>query len=263
MVGGLAWTLELKLRSEGLDLWDGETEVAAWNDLYGAASVDAKIPLSGPWYYEMKPGFAGQFATVDLMGNGAEPGNYAGPNYRQAIGLGRVDWVGNFRSGYELRLEHFLQALLNPGSVGLANEVSATALWYRPFSFLNYYARARVQADFGRTPVNLGKYLRGIADDSMSGPASAFVNQTLGIDLGLPKRILDIQLHPFFDLGTALPAARAWNARTDIRTGAGADLLFFSDFLPGIFLRCTIGFNLGAKDPLAAPEIVLDTTMSY
>jgi hypothetical protein len=263
MLGGLAWTLELELRREELQLWDGGTAVAAWNDLFGAASIDAKLRLGGLWYYEIQPGFAGQFDMVDLMGNGANPNDYVGPDYRQAIGLGRVDWVGNFRSGYDIRLEHFLQTSLSPGGIGLANEVSAAALWYYPSSFLNYYGRARVQADFGRTPIDLGKYLRGVPDNSMSGPASVFLNQTLGIDLGLPKRILDIQVHPFLDLGSALPSTRAWNPKTDIRAGAGADFLFFSDAFPDIFIRFTYGLELGAKEPFAEPEIILDTTMFY
>lgn len=262
MWDGSPWTLELELRREELDLRDGGTELAAWNDLFGVASLDAKLPLGGLWYYEIQPGFAGQFGTVDLVGNGANPKDYRGPNYRHALGLGEVDWVGNFRSGYDLRLEHFVQTSLGPGGLGVSNEVSATARWYVPISFLNYYGRARAQADFDDVPVDLGKYLRGIADDSMSGTASIFLNQTLAIDLGLPRR-LDLQVHPFFDIGTALPAARAWNPRADIRKGVGADILLFSDALPNIFIRLTYGLDLGLSDPFAAPEILFDTTMSY
>jgi hypothetical protein len=263
MAGGLAWTLELELQREELRLWDLGSEIAAWDDYSASASIDTKLPLGGQWYYDMQPGFMGQFDTADRMGNGAYPKDYSGPDYRQALGIGGVDWIGNFRSGYDLRLEHFLQTDVTPGGIGLSNEVSATALWYYPRSSLNYYGRVRVQADFGRVPVDLGKWLRGIPDDSMSGVASAFLNQTLGIDLGLPRSILDIQVHPFFDLGTALPSARAWNPRTDIRTGAGADFLFFSDALPDIYIRCTFGLDLGTKNPFAQPEIIIDTTMSY
>ncbi len=263
MVGGVAWTLDLELRREELQSWDGGTELASWNDDYVTVSANAKLPLVGLLYYEAQPGFASRFNTSDLMANGANPKDFLGPNYRQALGIGEVDWVGNFRSGYDLRLEDLLQTALGPGDIGLSDEVSATALWYLPFSFLDYYGRARVQANSGELPTDLGKNLRGIADDTMTGVASAFLQQTLGIDLGLPERILDVQLHPFFDVGTALPAARAWNAAQDIRAGTGLDLVFFADALPDIFIRATYGIELGAAQPFAVPEIVFDTTMSY
>ena len=263
MIGGLAWKLDLKLRRESLDLWDRGIEAAAWEDFYGSASIDTRLPLGASWYYELRPGFAGQFGTVDLRHNGANPGDFAGPNYRQALGIDKVDWVGgaNFRSGYELRLEHLIQGQMATGNV--ANEISATALWCLPWSFLDYYGRARIQADYGTTPVNLGKYLRGIADNSMSGTASVFLNQTLGIDLGLPRRVVDIQLHPFLDLGTALSAGRAWDPQTDIRRSVGCDIIFLADSLANLAIRFTLGFDLGASDPLAAPEIVMDTALSY
>lgn len=263
MVGGVAWTLDLELRREDLQSWDGAIELAAWNDDYMTFSADAKLPLGGLFYYEAQPGFATRFDTSDLMANGADPKDFLGPNYRQALGVGEVDWVGNFRSGYDLRLEDMAQTVLGPGNIGLSNEVSATALWYLPFFFLDYYGRARVQTNSGELPTDLGKNLRGIADDTMTGVVSAFLQQTLGIDLGLPERILDVQLHPFFDVGTALPAARAWNAAQDIRAGTGLDLVFFADALPDIFIRATYGIELGAAQPFAVPEIVFDTTMSY
>ena len=263
MVGGLAWTLDLVLRREELQLVDLGSEVAAWDDYYALADIDAKLLLGGLWRYEFQPGYQGQFGATDRKGNGAYPKDFNGPFYRHALGFGRVDWIGNFRSGLNLRLEHLLQTDLTPGGFGLANEISATALWYRPWSFLDYYVRARAQADFGRAPVDLGSWMRGISDDSMPGVAAVFLNQSLGIDLGLPKGFLDIQVHPFFDLGTALPPARTWNPRTDVRMGTGADFLFFPVAWPDIFIRCTFGLDLGTNNPLAQPEIILETTMSY
>lgn len=112
-------------------------------------------------------------------------------------------------------------------------------------------------------PVDLGKYLRGIADDSMTGPAAVFLIQTLAIDLGLPRRIFDLQLQPFLDLGSAQSPDQDWELVRNLRVGEGSELVVFSDLLPGIFLRCTIGFDLGASNPLASPEIDFDTTMSY
>jgi hypothetical protein len=262
MLGGIAWTAELELSREELQSWDLGTKLAAWNDDFLVLSVDAKLPLAGLSYYELQPGFASRFDTVDLLANGANPKNFLGPNYRQALGIGKVDWVGNFRQGYDLRLEDFLQSALGPNPIGWSNEVSASASWYFPFSFLDYYVRARFQANSGELPTNLGKYLRGIADDSMTGFASAYLDQTLGIDLGLPP-VFDLQAHPFFDMGTALPATRNWNASTDIRAGAGVDLVLFSSALPDIFVRFTYGIDLGAANPFADPEIIFDTTMSY
>jgi len=263
MVAGLPWTANFELKREMSDLWDGATRVSAWEDNSATLSLKARLSLGGLWYYELGPGFAAQFDTLDLAGNSMEPPDFAGLNYRQAIGLGRVDWIGDFRSGYELRFEHFIQALGAAGDFSVANETSVTATCYLPWSFLNYYARARVQMNWGRMPVDLGKYLRGIADDSMSGPASAFLNQTLAIDLGLPRRVFDLQVQPFFDLGTALPVGRSWEADRDLRAGMGTELVVFSDALPRIFLRCTFGIDLGAQNPLASPEVGIDTTMSY
>jgi hypothetical protein len=260
---GLVWRVEFELQNEALDLWDRGTELASWKNDLLVATLDTKIPIGGLWYYELEPGFAAQFDTADMMGNGACPNDYSGPNYRQAIRLGEVEWKDDFRSGYEFRLEHFLQVEDGESGPALDNEISATARCYLPWAFLDYYARLRAQADFGRYPTDLGKYLRGIEDDSMPGKAAVFLNQTLGIDLGLPRRICDLQLHPFFDIGSELPPNRPWDARADIRLGAGLDIIAFTDLLPGLVFRCTYGLDLGSSDPFADPEILFDTSMSY
>ena len=116
MVGGVAWTLDLELRREDLQSWDGGTELASWNDDYMTVSADAKLPLVGLLYYEAQPGFATRFDTSDLMANGADPKDFLAPNYRQALGIGEVDWVGDFRSGYDLRLEDMRKRPLVPAT---------------------------------------------------------------------------------------------------------------------------------------------------
>ena len=263
MLFGLSWTIEVELRREERRLMDLGSEVSAWDDHFASAAIGAKLPLGGPWYYETSPGFAGQFGSAGRRGGGPVENDYQGVNYRHALGLGRVDWIGNLRSGYDLRLEHLLQTDASPGGFGLANEVSVTGLWYRAWRFLNYYGRARVQADAGRVPVDLGTWMRGIHDDGLTGAAALFLDQTVGIDLGSPKDVVDVQLHPFLDLGTVLPPARAWDPRKDIKAGAGADFLFFPAAWRNLCIRCTFGLDLGVDRPFARPEIVLDTKTSY
>ena len=98
MIAGLSWTAQGEVKREMSDLWDGATRVSAWEDNAATLSLKARLPLGGLLYDELAPGFAAQLDTLDLAGNGAEPPDFAGLNYRQAIGVGRVDWVGDFRN---------------------------------------------------------------------------------------------------------------------------------------------------------------------
>lgn len=263
MLWGASWAANLEIKRSDADLVYRGTQVADWRYCLGTATLAAHLRLGHSWYCEIEPGYSAQFGTIDLLGNGACPGDYTGPDFREALGLDRVAWTGDFRSGYALRLEHFLQAELEPGGPELSNEVSATALYYRPWSIFDYYVRLRAQADFGRCPTDLGKYLRGIPDDSMPGRAGVFLDQTLGIDLGLPRRICDLQLHPFLDLGGVLPPSGPWDSRSDFRAGAGLEVIGFTDLVPGLVVRFTLGFDLGSPDPLVKPEIHLSSDLSY
>jgi hypothetical protein len=73
MLANLPWICDLEIKREYGDLMDGSTRVSAWEDSSANLSLEAKLPLGGLWYYDLAPGFASQFDTLDLECNGEEP----------------------------------------------------------------------------------------------------------------------------------------------------------------------------------------------
>jgi hypothetical protein len=189
--------------------------------------------------------------------------DYYGLTLTNTLGLGRVDWIGNFRKGYDASVYATLKALDRNDELGLTGELGTTTAWYLPWGFLNYYGRVHGQVAINDEPTGLGSWLRGISDNSMSGSAGAFLNNTLAIDVLPWKGVIDLQVHPFFDLGLVYPTSRSFSASADLRYSAGMDMVIFIDAIANLLLRCTIGMDLGYAEPWEHLEILFNTGFTY
>lgn len=188
---------------------------------------------------------------------------FYGINLTNTVGVGKVDWIGKFRGGYDVSAYATLKALDRDEALGLTGEFGTTAAWYLPWRFMNYYGRAHGMVVINDEPTGLGSWLRGVADNTMSASAGAFLNNTLAFDVLPWKKVIDLQLHPFFDMGLVYPTSRPFSADADLRYGAGVDGVIFIDAIPNLLLRCTVGMDLGYDKPWDHLEILFNTGFTY
>jgi hypothetical protein len=167
---------------ENSTVQDGEL-VADYTDYIVTADLNTTFGFASNWYYRPELNGHWTFDYVDrLPGGSAYNRDPLGLTLTNTVGVGRVDWVGNFRKGWDLNAAAAASILDRNDQLSATGIVNVTTAWYVPWKLLNYYGRAHLQYAINDEPTGLGSWLRGVADNSMSGVAGAFTNQTLAID---------------------------------------------------------------------------------
>jgi hypothetical protein len=265
--GGLTWSVDVNQEHRETRIFDTLVSTtipqADFDSDYTSIDLSTGFSLGGMWSYGVNLGASATYNYTDRGSPAGFARDYFGISLHNGLGVGRIDWIGNFRKGASAGIEHTISGLDRNNAFGITNEIGLNGSWYLPFLFFDYYGRARAQVDFNNEPGSLGSWLRGIQDSTLGGVAGIFLNQTLGIDVVHWKGVFDIQLHPFIDAGLVIPASRAFNAASDIRAGAGADLLLFIDAISNFTIHVTFGLDLTAVDPLGNPEIIFNTSVFY
>lgn len=263
VMAGLPFTLDMLVDYDESKTVVGDVAIADYSSCEINADLSTKIKYNGKYYYQPELVAFTNIGYADYLGNNNFNRDYLGLTLTNTLGVGRVDWVGNFRKGYDASVYVTAKALDRNSRFGVTGEIGTTTKWYMPWRFLNYYGRFNAQLDINDEPTGLGSWLRGVADNSMSGAAGAFLNNTLAVDLVPWKGVLDLQLHPFLDAGIVYPTSRAFSLSSDFRCGAGADVVLFVDAISNFLLRCTIGLDLDYAEPWDHMEIIFNTGFSY
>ncbi|MCK5735024.1 MAG: hypothetical protein KAH21_01045, partial [Spirochaetaceae bacterium] len=219
------------------------------------------------WYYGFRPTFFFRYGYDDKDGNGnyrEEPFNFS---FNHNGGWGRVNWIGNFRKGQRYNLGHSIRVVHNPenNEYFAINSLNLSGTYYLPFAeIFNYYGKAGAFVSFNGRQSGMGSLLRGIEDDSMSGNIGFVLNNTLGIRFWRLEGVWDAQIHPFFDVGMAVPKTD-FDAGRDIRYGGGFDLVLYLDALPSLVARATIGADLGRYNwnEWDKYEIIITSSLYY
>jgi len=263
VVAGLPLTLDLLFdRQENQNIVE-DTLVADWACYKASADLGTTFHFAEDWYY--KPGLIAysSFGFQDFLGYSSFNRDLFGLSATNTVGFGRVDWDGNFRKGFDANGYATVSGLDRNEVFGLTGELGASVSWYLPWKSLDYYGRVHAQYSINDEPTGLGSWLRGIKNSTMSGVSGAFVNQSLAIDLIPWKGVLDLQIHPFADAGIVFPTSRSFNPGSDLRFGAGADIVLFIDAISNFLIRCTVGMDMGSSAPLDHVEVILNTGLSY
>jgi hypothetical protein len=182
-------------------------------------------------------------------------------SFDQTLGFGRVNWIGNYRSGAEALAENtnvwnFYQASWN-------SNISLSLIYHKPFtSFFGISGRFQYRHWFDPYyPDDYydegGDALRGVLNRSLNTRAM------LSLNVDFPLRALrfmpsewlhnrklhffDFELHasPFADL--ALMDAPLNNKKFspgDMIFSGGLELILFPAFMRSIYLRISLGYNL-------------------
>ena len=263
VMAGLPFTLDMLFDYNESKTMVSDVAIADYSYYTINADLSTKIKYNNDYYWEPEFVVFTNFGYTDYLGDGKFNRDYLGLTLTNTFGKGRVDWTGNFRKGYDASVYATAKALDRNSDFSVTGELGTTTEWYLPWRFLNYYGRFNAQIDINDEPTGLGSWLRGIKDNSMSGAAGVFLNNTVAVDIIPWKGVLDLQLHPFFDVGVVYPTSRAFSTSSDLRYGAGADVVLFIDAISNLLLRCTIGMDLGYAEPWDHMEIIVNTSFTY
>ena len=177
-----------------------------------------------------------------------------GPNFEQpwavtpfqSFGIGRTDWINNFRKGWRL-------SLYNPYRIGYNNNVffitsvNASVLYFVPFwKRFDFYSRAYTFYQWGE-PRSFGEMIRGVKDTYVSGYAGVVLNASLAFQFWRFEKVWDAQIHPFFDFAVSYNKDKFIPER-DINYGAGFDFALYLDALPSIVAVASIGVDIKRLD---------------
>jgi hypothetical protein len=263
VIAGLPFTLDCRFDHLENIVTEQDVTVADWTCYKASADLSTTFNLANDWYIKPEIDAAGSFGFVDRLGNGNFNRDTLALSIVGSAGYGRVNWVGNFRQGFDANVGASVNVLDRNDAFGVTGSVSATSSWYAPWAILDYYGRVHAQYAINDEPTGLGSWLRGVADNSMSGVFGVFTNQTLAVDVVHWKGVFDLQLHPFIDAGLVMPGDEAFDLATDARVGAGVDVALFIDVISNFLIRATIGFELTSASPLDNMEIILNTGLTY
>lgn len=224
-----------------------------------AFSIGTSFQLPASMSYSITPGVNWKRNYQDYIDAAAAPAESLSLTLGQSIGKGRTNWVGNFREGRSGSVGYDLGLVRSQGESSWTQSLSADAKVYVLFGdALNYYAKAIAKTYFGDEQTGLGSNLRGVADASMSGSSVLALNNSVAFNLLNWTNVLNIQLHPFVDIGTSYKENSGFDA---LRAGAGGDAVFFLDFLGGFSIRTTVGFDVTGGG--ASPEVIVTTGLAY
>jgi hypothetical protein len=263
VIAGLPFTLDCIFDHQENIVTEDDVAVADWTCYKATADLYTTFNFGKDWYYKPEVEGATSFAFVDRLGSGGYNKDTLALTLTNTVGYGRINWVGNFRQGFDANADVAVSTLDRNDSFGVTGEIDATSAWYLPWKLLDYYGRVHAQYAINDEPTGLGSWLRGVKDNSMSGVAGVFTNQTLAVDVIPWKGVFDLQIHPFVDAGLVVPSDGTFSLDSDLRVGAGADIALFIDVISNFLIRCTVGMELTAASPLDHIEVILNTGMTY
>ena len=227
-------------------------------------SLTGLFDLGNDYYYELGPAFEFTYNYKDKLENRMTPLEKEPQSYGlyQKAGQDRVDWKGNFQSGYQF--EAGLKSRIVP-TQGFKTALFLSNRWFTLFNpRLSYGNRVMAFSAYNDNLFHLGEYMRGVPDFNLSGDRGLFVNNTLPVSLFNWKGVMETQFQPFLDFGMVHPYDRNFVPEKDIRMSLGGDLVFFPEKVSSVNLRFTLGFDLFGPGSLSERyEILLSTSLFY
>ena len=207
-------------------------------------------------------------------------------SFGHSLGFGRIDWIGNFLNGIDLRISNsygynFFNAReeLEPWSASLR----ITAIGHKTFDDM-FGISARLQYRqwfFENYHESAGDVLRGVRDKDVS--ADYMVSLNLDLSMKLIKfrpsgwldnqklRIFNFDLHIVPILDAAIyrnPEREAELSGTDFTyknmlISTGMEAIIFPEFFRSLFLRISLGINLSTLNGMAGYELFIGTDLHY
>jgi len=181
------------------------------------------------------------------------------------LSAGRVDWIGNMRTG-------FSGSLSNSYSFYMPDERLSVYLDASAYAHSNWRGRIGVDSRLvayyrvtGSERTDQGGPMRGIRDARLDGDVAAFLNLDFPIKLfDFPTHVIikkdwldfELQFSPFLDLGVVRRTDADFGA-DDIWYAGGFEFLVFPKLMRSFIVRGSLGFDLAAvleNKSLTAPS---------
>lgn len=193
---------------------------------------------------------------VSASGDGIKHTNLKGPviNAAHSIGMGQVNWIGNYRNGYSISAAQGFS--YNFFARTYKTSISIDSEYYRAFKHLGFASRCRLYESFGEA-TEVGGYIRGVRDNLIKTDSALLLNMDLPIKVlqtnwtawRFPQWMswfdFEMQLSPFIDiaLGNNTKAGTSYNLK-DGWYGAGLEIIGYPNKMRSIQGRISAGFDV-------------------
>ena len=230
------------------------------------AGFSTEIELDNDLTYDLSPAVAVRYNYEDY--GGAKQYDEVPVEFSLDHKMFRelIEWEGNGRNGY--RAEVFnnisIDQTVDEGVRWKYYTVFGTSgsIYWVPWKYLSLYSNITLSYGFQKNSPMQGDRIRGVLDNRIYGNKSVFFRNTAGLDLFRWPGAVNLQLHPFIDMGTS---ASQWDPFHELYVGAGMDTVVFLDFLSDFAIRLSAGLDIGelVANDRRRWEVTVQTGLAY
>jgi hypothetical protein len=227
------------------------------SELYGQWRIPTGLEVPNFGSVDYIPGIS----EIIRYRPGGDVGDWRRPvfSFSHSIGFGRIDWLGNYRQGFDLRLGN-INALNQETLVWSNNFYITAAAHYRFTDFFGVSGRFHFRTWFGDSYTDAGDVLRGLHNDKLT--ATKMISLNLEFPFRLIRfvpsewfrrrnwRIFDFEQHwsPFIDIAIADDPGNEYGGvgfgPSGIITTMGLEVITFPLRWRSIYLRISVGFDM-------------------
>ena len=195
--------------------------------------VSSTFDLGQDYYYIVGPGleFTYNYNNKNraLSSYEKEPQSYG---IYQEIGLDRVNWIGNFKKGYQTESDLKVRMVWNDGRDTKAVAGMSASYFDILTPRISWGCRFKGLLGMDDKIYELGEYMRGVPDFDLTGDSALFLNTTLPISVAEVSGLAEGQIAPFIDMGIVNPVKGEFDSQEHMRMTGGLDFLVFRRKLP-------------------------------
>ncbi len=216
--------------------------------------------------------------TFEFKHNGGAFNDHKNILITQTVSMGRVNWRHYFREGFSITATNNLRFYLaSDAPQRVYSDITVQTQQFILFKNSNLKWRATGVARTSGNYGDLGKYMRGVLNKSLQGPAGLFVNIDWVLRMatwnaeGLFSRIDGGEFHlaPFVDIAFVSTAPNS--KKQGFESSFGAEGVFFFDKARSIKLSGLLGISAndlfrkikGDGDGAIEKEIIISFSISY
>ena len=165
--------------------------------------------------------------------------------FQNSLSAGRVDWMGNFRSGNKAVLESTLKR--NFTRARWLGSASAEYQYHNEWGWGGVSSRTGFFYRYGSVKEEAGDTIRGILDRRVHGNLGAYTNLAFPTRMwiGFLDRWFEGHVSPFFDYAVVRPEGDSFDLR-DAWYGAGVEGFAYAKFARSLYLRLSFGVDVEA-----------------
>lgn len=240
---------------------DSDDNLYVGDEHFATETLYANLPVLLAMFDEFGKLYWTPSASVsgNVAWDGIQNDDLKGPDVTlsNALSIGQVDWVGNFRKGVNISLSN--SWTWDFSSNALAPKLTITAQGYTPlagFAGLNAQLTGFAYLD-GSTTNTVGATLRGIRDTRIETDSAITLNVDLPvkvlyvdferIDALKWARILGFEMHlsPFFDMALThdLKTGRYYSPSDGWYAG-GLEMIVYPLKMRSLYARASLGFDI-------------------